>query len=96
MKVWLIPGCILTLSLSACQSNPPTCEEILEVKQQQKQCEEWRQIMSRSDYPQQALTARKNYEQACENLRYYRDDYDTICKANEKPIGKKAPEKSEK
>lgn len=76
--LFLAAGC-------ANQSNP--CEEILEVKRQQQECERLRKVMNREGYPQQALTAKKRFEEACLNLRYYRDDYDTICKGQEKPIG---------
>ena len=37
--------------------------------------------------PQMALTARQRFENECENFRYYRDEYDTICKKGEQPIG---------
>ena len=75
------------LALSGCATQPNPCEEILEVKRQQQECERLRKIMNREEYPQQALTAKKRFEEACLNLRYYRDDYDTICKGDKKPIG---------
>ena len=86
----LLTACLLPISvclLGACASQSNPCEEILEVKRQQQECERLRKIMNREEYPQQALTAKKRFEQACLNLRYYRDDYDTICKGKEKPIG---------
>ncbi len=76
--------------LSACSSSPKPCEEILEVKQQHMECEQLRKTMEKTNYPQQALTAKLRYEEACLNLRYYRDEYDTICKKDGTPIG--APE----
>ena len=73
--------------LSGCAGNDLPCEEILEVKQQHQECERLRKTMAKTNYPQQALTAKLRYEEACLNLRYYRDEYDTICKKNETPIG---------
>ncbi len=78
----------LFLLVSGCANQTLPCEDILEVKRQQQECEQLRKTMGRKDYPQQALTAQKRYEEACTNLRYYRDDYDTICKKNETAIGK--------
>ncbi|GAA6186657.1 MULTISPECIES: hypothetical protein [Alteromonadaceae] len=81
--------CVCFVSLSACVSNDNPCEEVLEVKQQHQECERLRKTMLKTDYPQQALTAKIQYEEACVNLRYYRDEFDTICKKNETPIGQK-------
>ena len=80
-------SCVVLIGSVGCASQPNPCEEILEVKRQQQECERLRKIMNREEYPQQALTAKKRFEQACLNLRYYRDDYDTICKGDKKPIG---------
>lgn len=52
-------------------------------------CAKLRKQMNETGRPQAALTAKQRYEQACVNLRYYRDDYDTICKGDEKPVGQK-------
>lgn len=77
--------------LGACSSAPP-CEDILEVNQQLKNCQSLAKVMKDNRYPQQALTARRRYQQECEELRYYRDGYDTICKGNQVAIGhRKAP-----
>ncbi|GAB3016167.1 hypothetical protein [Bowmanella dokdonensis] len=84
---------LLLPALTACSSNPNPCEKILEVKQQEQQCAEWRKVMMDSRYPQQALTAKKRYEEACLDLRYYRDQYDTICKGDETAIGDKVEKK---
>ena len=73
--------------LLSCVSKNPPCEDILEVKRQTLQCERWRKIMNNNNYPQQASTAKKRYAKECQNLRFYRDDYDTICKGNETVIG---------
>lgn len=81
------------ITLSGCSSIDKPCEEILEVKRQEHQCEELRKVMNNNRYPQQALTAKIRYEEACLNLRYYRDNYDTICKGNQKPIGGTITEK---
>lgn len=78
----------LCYALSACSATPP-CEDILEVKQQKQTCAQLSRIMQDNKHPQQALTARKRYQTECQDLRYYRDDYDTICKGNRKPIGQK-------
>lgn len=75
--------------LSACATGDKPCEEILEVKRQEQMCEQLRKTMNNANYPQQALTAKKRYEEACLQLRYYRDEYDTICKAGERAIGER-------
>ena len=75
------------IGINSCASNDKPCEEILEVKHQVLQCQQWRNIMTNNNYPQQAMTAKKRYEQECQELRYYRDEYDTICKGNETAIG---------
>lgn len=83
----LIPSSLLLVTvLSGCSLKQPPCEQILEVKQQERQCQQWRKIMQDNRYPQQALTAKKQYEQACLELRHYRDQFDTICKGDERPI----------
>ncbi len=92
MKPFFAVTFVLPL-LTACSSTDNPCENILEVKQQEQQCAEWRKIMKNKDHPQQALTARKRYEEACQDLRYYRDQYDTICKGYETAIGEKRAEK---
>ncbi|MBT0587186.1 hypothetical protein KIU71_12235 [Alteromonas sp. SM 2104] len=78
------------MTLVGCSSTD-ICEDILEVQRQDQQCRQLNRIMSDSKNPQQALTARKRFEAECEELRYYRDDYDTICKGQQTPIG--APKK---
>lgn len=78
---------VALILLSSCASLNKPCEEILEVKRQEQQCQQWRKIMDNNQYPQQAITARKRYQEACLKLRYYRDDYDTICKGNQTAIG---------
>ena len=83
----LLGATLVPLLLTGCASQQAPCEEILEVKRQQQECSRLRKTMEQTNYPQQALTARKRYEEACLNLRYYRDDYDTICKGTDKPIG---------
>ena len=83
----IMTSAVVLVLLNGCANMDKPCEEILEVKQQKQQCQQWRNIMDNNQYPQQAITARKRYEQACQNLRYYRDDYDTICKGNQTPIG---------
>lgn len=95
-NVSLISVVSLTVLMTGCANNTLPCEDILEVKRQQQECEHLRKTMSRKEYPQQALTAQKRYEEACTNLRYYRDDYDTICKKDETPIGKAKKENNEK
>ena len=83
--ILLTTGTIISASGCVFTSNP--CEELLEVKKQERQCMELKKIMNDKAHPQQALTARKRYNEACVNLRYYRDDYDTICVKDEKPVG---------
>ncbi|GAA0857354.1 hypothetical protein [Aliiglaciecola litoralis] len=78
---------VTVVALHGCASNENPCEQILEVKQQHQDCERLRKTMSKTDYPQQALTAKLRYEEACTNLRYYRDEFDTICKNDGTAIG---------
>lgn len=87
MKYQLILPALLASLTLGCASNEAPCERILEVKQQEQQCAEWRKVMMDKDHPQQALTAKKRYEEACLEIRYYRDQYDTICKGDERAIG---------
>jgi hypothetical protein len=87
MLIKLISLVLIMLIGLGCVSKNPPCEDILEVKRQTLQCERWRKVMNNNNYPQQASTAKERYEQECQNLRYYRDDYDTICKGNETVIG---------
>lgn len=84
-----VTSATLGLVLAGCSAIDKPCERILEVKQQEQQCNEWRKIMMDSRYPQQALTAKKRYEEACLDLRYHRDQYDTICKGDETAIGER-------
>ena len=87
--VFLTSGLITTMFMvSGCATKTP-CEDILEVKRQEKVCAELSQTMMSKTHPQQALTARKRFEEECRDLRYYRDDYDTICKGDATPIGER-------
>lgn len=79
--ILLIQGCV------ALEEKP--CEDLLEVKKQEKMCAKLRKQMNDKNRPQAALTAKQRYEEACVNLRYYRDGYDTICHSDEKPVGEK-------
>ncbi|MDO6561699.1 hypothetical protein [Paraglaciecola chathamensis] len=85
----LLASTTLILCLSGCANKQKPCEDILEVKRQEQQCNEWRKTMKSKQHPQQALTAKKRFEEACVDLRYYRDGYDTICKGTDKPIGER-------
>lgn len=69
----------------SCSSKSP-CEDVLEVKRQELECKRLL-AASNSKNLQQAGVAKARFEAECENLRYYRDDYDTICKGDQKPIG---------
>lgn len=71
--------------IAGCSSKSP-CEDVLEVKRQELECKRL-QAASNSKNLQQAGVAKARFEAECENLRYYRDDYDTICKGDQKPIG---------
>lgn len=89
-KLGYIPlsiGLSILIVVTGCASGPLPCESIVEVNRQRQECEQLRKTMNRTSYPQQALTARKQYEENCVNLRYYRDEYDTICKGDRQPIG---------
>lgn len=78
-------------ALSGCASQSNLCEDIMEVKAQNRQCEVLQKAMRNPKNPQMALTARQRFENECVNFRYYRDDYDTICKNGQQPIGQPAP-----
>lgn len=71
---------------TGCASQSNLCEDILEVKAQAQQCEVLQKAIRNPKNPQMALTARQRYENECVNFRYYRDDYDTICKNGEQPM----------
>ncbi len=75
---WLIPFLLINFLLGC--SNQPVCENIVEVNRQQHECARLAKVMNNSNYPQQALTARKRFTEECEGIRYQRDNYDTICK----------------
>jgi len=90
MKIIFPASLLMVLQLSGCSLNQPPCEQILEVKEQERQCQQWRKVMQDNRYPQQALTAKKQYEQACQELRYYRNQFETICKGDERPINPKS------
>lgn len=77
---------LVNLVLGGCSNTTP-CEDILEVKRQEQECRKLQTVMNNPKNPQQALTARKRFQAQCENLRYYRNDYDTICKGEQQPIG---------
>lgn len=70
----------------ACSVQQAPCEDIVEVNRQIRQCQQLKKDMNNKEHPQHALTARKLYESECVELRYYRDDYDTICKKNQPPV----------
>ena len=72
--------------LGGCASQSNLCEDILEVKAQEQQCEVLQKAIRNPKNPQMALTARQRFENECVNFRYYRDEYDTICKGKEQPI----------
>lgn len=80
LSVSFLQGCIIL------EKNP--CEDIVEVKRQEKMCQTLRKQMNDKNNPQAALTAKQRYEEACVDLRYYRDEYDTICHSDESPVGK--------
>lgn len=93
MKKILITVIAVLLTQSCVVIEGQPCEDLLEVKKQEKMCTKLRKQMNDKNRPQIALTARQRYEEACVNLRYYRDEYDTICLGDEKPVGKKQPER---
>lgn len=84
MKKTLFIAISFPIVLQGCALNAPTCEEIIEVKRQEKLCQTLKKQMNDKQHPQLALTARQRFQQACVDLRYYRNDYDTICKDEKK------------
>ncbi len=91
-QFYLLSLAPIVMLLAGCANDALLCEDILEVKQQHQRCEQLTRVMKNDRNPQQALTARKQFETECEDLRYYRDDYDTICKNGETPISKELRE----
>lgn len=83
------------VSLYGCSHTLP-CEDILEVKKQNQQCKQLQSVITSSKNPQQVLAARNRFEAECENLRYYRNDYDTICKGEQAAIGETKQENTKK
>lgn len=81
------------LLISGCSQTQP-CEDIVEVNRQLHVCETLAKTMDDNRYPQQALAARKRYQAECEDFRFYRDHYDTICKGSQVAIGKRNEETS--
>lgn len=92
LKSRRIPLAVVLVSgwVSGCVVQTPPCENIVEVNRQIRECQKLKKDMLNKEHPQYALTARKRYESDCVELRYYRDEYDTICKKNQTPI---TPEK---
>ena len=88
-KICALASLLSVLALNGCSQTPP-CEDIVEVNRQLHVCKSLSKVMNDNRYPQQAMSAKKRYESECENFRYYRDDYDTICKGEQQAIGKKA------
>lgn len=89
LKLPLVIALAVIPLLSSCTSKNPPCEEINEVNKQLRECAELKKVLYDNKHPQKALTARQLYEDKCVNLRYYRDEYDTICKKDEKAIGER-------
>ena len=90
---WLTPCAVVVIS--GCSTTTP-CEDILEVKKQELQCKRLQATINSSKNPQEVTTARNRFQTECVDLRYYRDDYDTICKGEQQPIGqaqKSVPQK---
>lgn len=87
MKFYLSVTSILLTGLTGCANEPLKCEEILEVKQQEQTCTKLKYQIANNTNPQQVTEARRRFEELCTGVRYYRDQYDTICKGNETPIG---------
>ncbi|GGF56853.1 hypothetical protein [Alteromonas lipolytica] len=78
-------------ALTGCASQSNLCEDILEIKAQNQQCKVLQKAIQNPKNPQMALTARQRYENECVNFRFYRDDYDTVCKKGEEPISQPVP-----
>jgi hypothetical protein len=87
----LLIACAICLPalVTSCASNNPPCDEINEVNRQLRECADLKKVIYDNKHPQRALTARQRYEQECVNLRYYRDEFDTVCKKDEHPIGER-------
>ncbi|MDO6565933.1 hypothetical protein Q4561_02570 [Alteromonas sp. 1_MG-2023] len=82
----ILPTLLCVVALSGCSQTSP-CEDIVEVNRQLHVCKSLSKVMNDNRYPQQAISAKKRYETECEDFRYYRDDYDTICKGSQQAIG---------
>lgn len=85
--VWFGMTVVASCFIAGCANDSNLCEDILEVKAQAQHCLVLQKAMRNPKNPQMALTARTRFENECENFRYYRDEYDTICKNGEESIG---------
>ena len=82
----------VVLSVTGCANPSQNCEQILEVKEQQLECKKLQFQIQNNKNPQQVTEAKRRFAESCTDLRYYRDQYDTICKGNETPIGESKPQ----
>ncbi|MDN4503377.1 hypothetical protein QX776_13275 [Alteromonadaceae bacterium BrNp21-10] len=77
---------ISIVALVGCANKPLKCEQILEVKKQEQTCTKLKFQIANNTNPQQVTEARRRFEELCTDIRYYRNQYDTICKGDEQPI----------
>lgn len=77
----LMHPCTL-LALFGCASNPNVCEDILEIKEQQAQCQLLeKQISAAKKSTLLRSELERRYQNDCVDTRFYRDDHqDAICK----------------
>ncbi|MBC3764267.1 hypothetical protein [Neptunicella marina] len=83
-KSLLSAACI---ALVSCAQQPQRCEDILVIKEQQLECKKLQFQIKNNTNPQQVLEAQRRFDENCADLRYYRDQFDTVCKGEQTPIG---------
>ena len=88
-------GCGIVAVLSGCSSKPQDCEQLLDVLSQQRECQMLIYQIQHNQNPQQVTEARRRFDQACTEFRYYRDEYETICPGHDMKIDEiKQPDNS--
>lgn len=83
-KVIVLTACCV---LASCAQQPQRCEDILVIKEQQLECKKLQFQIKNNTNPQQVLEAQRRFDESCADLRYYRDQFDTVCKGEQTPIG---------
>lgn len=86
----------VSLLLVACGSTTPACEEIEEIMAQRRECEEMAKRIEQASSVIVRTNLQEVYEKQCENIRFYRDNFDDnqVCSAKEQSEAVKEAEKA--